>query len=782
MASSKGGGPGANGVESPAPTLAPKRSGRFRHLPPRNVGAWYDGGMRSRSYALVITAFAVALGSSAAGCVPERECDVNADCALIERCTPAGDCVLIDDPQPSPAPEADGGNEPEGFADAGIPPGGDVDGGGLPPPPEEGVTLDRVELVPGVATAPVGTVIAFVAVGHAVDGAMYDVTQNATWSSSATNVVDVDVDGRARVNAEGEAVVRALAFGETGAAAITATAAEPVDLVLTPAEVVLAETQSVSVVATSRFTNGEERDMTDVVTWATEDGTVATVDGGRVTGIAAGSTSVVAIFGPLNTSAVVVVESAPIASLTIDTTDDGINAGLIATFTATGTFADTSVDDVTSQLVWTTSNAALAQPLAGAPGRIRTLAEGSVVVTATDPATGLSADLTLNIGPVRLITVSVRDKHTLVSKTDGTVWAWGDNRFGQLGGSTPDACGTDAEDLYPCATSAIRIDNLPIIRAVSAGTQQSYGIDESGQVWAWGNDEYGQLGRGTFGNAVNPTPALVLTDGDVPFGNSPETAAVQVSSGFIHTLALTADGTVYAWGAGGQGRLGLGDENARNRAAVVEGLPPIVFVQAGQFHSLAVDDQRRLWAWGAGGDGQQALAPGTHQMEPRLVTGPGAEDLRGAVGGWAHTATIDGTGALYAVGRGTEGQLGRGGFTSSSTIAAAGITGVMRLAAGNLHMGAVLANGRVRTWGYGAFGQLGNGARTSAATPVAVLGPGTENELVEIQALFSGADHMLAVGNDLTLYSWGRNENGQLGIGAWSVGDVRTRPIVLPPF
>lgn len=738
--------------------------------------------MRSLSFTLVAASFALSIGTHLVGCVPERECDVNADCASIERCTPAGDCVLIEDPQPAASPEDSDGGEPEGFADAGIPPGGDIDGGGLPLPPEEGVTLARIELVPGTVTAPVGSSITFVAIGHALDGAMYDVTQSATWMSSAPSIVDVDGDGRARLDAEGEAVIRATAFDETGAAAVTATPPAPTNLVLTPSEVVLAETQSVVVTATSRLTNGEERDVTDLVTWATEDGTVATVSDGVVTGIAAGSTSIVAILDALNASATVVVESAPITNLALDTTDDGLNAGLIATFTATGTFADNTTEDVTSQLVWSTSNVAVARSIPSAPGRIRTLAEGVVLVTATDPATGISASTNLSIGPVRLITVSLRDKHTLVSKTDGTVWAWGDNRFGQVGGSTPNECGEADGVLYPCATSAIRIDNLPIIRAVSAGTEQSYAIDETGQVWGWGNDQYGQLGRGTFGSTLNPTPALVMAEDDAPLGSAPGKAIVQVSSGFVHTLALAADGTVYAWGAGGQGRLGLGDQTARNRATVVGGLPSIALVYAGQFHSLVIDDQGRLWTWGNNGDGQQMLEPGTHQILPRLVTGPGSEDLRGLAGGWAHSATIDSAGNLYAVGRGTEGQLGRGGFTSSSVLAASGVTSVVRVTSGNLHMGAVLANGRVRTWGYGLFGQLGNGTTTSSATPVAVLGPGTESELTDIQAIFSGSDHMLAVGNDLTLYSWGRNENGQLGIGAWGVGDVRTRPIVLPPF
>ena len=714
----------------------------------------------------------VALGVVVLGCpAAERECNVNADCAMIERCTPQGTCVLFEDPNVD-----SGVIDP--YADAGIPSGGDVDGGGLLRPPEEGVVLTRIALVPETLSAPVGTSIAFLAIGHADDGAMYDVTQDATWATSAPTVVAVDDEGRAQCNTEGTSSISATAFSVAAVADVTVTPAEPIDLLISPAEVVLATGQSVVAKVFSNFTDGVEREMTGVVTWATEDGNIATVNQGTITGVAPGTTSLVVILGALNARIDIVVEAAPLVTVALSTDDDGLNAGLLATFSAEGTFADAAVDTVTSRLVWTTSNTVLARPIAGRPGVIRTLAPGTVDVIATDPATGVSGTFSLTIDVIRLITLSVRDKHTLAAKTDGSVWGWGDNRSGQLGQTLASQCGTSVDAMFSCATSPVRIPNLPVIRAVAAGNGQSLALDEDGKVWGFGNNEYGQLGRGSFGGAINPTPAYVLDEDGEPLGT--QSRIIQISCGFIHCLALDANGEAYAWGSGAQGRLGLGDESAKNVATRLSNLPRTIFVNAGQFHSVAVDEDRRLWTWGTNSEGQQGA--GDHVLSPRLVTGVGATDLRGVIGGWGHTVTLNGSGVIAAVGRGTEGQLGRGTFTSSTTFAAMPLTGAVRLFAGNLHGGAVLASGQVRTWGYGAFGQLGNGGTSSSATPVTVVGPGTAPTLVDIQAVFGGADHLLAVGNDLTLYAWGRNENGQLGIGAWSIGDKRTRPIVLPPL
>jgi hypothetical protein len=154
-----------------------------------------------------------------------------------------------------------------------------------------------------------------------------------------------------------------------------------------------------------------------------------------------------------------------------------------------------------------------------------------------------------------------------VERTDaqaqGEVWAWGDNAFGQLGDRTNTNRNTP-----------VRVTGLSGVQAVAAGEKHSLALKNDGTVWAWGSNEYSQLGDGT--NTNRNTPVQVLS------------GVQAIAAGQLYSLALKNDGTVWAWGRNNWGQLGDGTTTQRNTPVQVRGLTGVEAFDGGGNHSLAV--------------------------------------------------------------------------------------------------------------------------------------------------------------------------------------------------
>jgi alpha-tubulin suppressor-like RCC1 family protein len=152
-------------------------------------------------------------------------------------------------------------------------------------------------------------------------------------------------------------------------------------------------------------------------------------------------------------------------------------------------------------------------------------------------------------GLSNIIAVATNTFHTLALASDGTVWAWGANWYGQVGN------GSTANQLTPVQLS------LTNIIAIGAGNEHSVALANDGTLWSWGDNYFGQLGRSSSGR-YDPTPTAVSV-----FGTS--SALVSIAAGSEHTLVRKADGTV--WGVGGDwcGQLGDGS-TALGRSSPVQ--------------------------------------------------------------------------------------------------------------------------------------------------------------------------------------------------------------------
>ena len=207
--------------------------------------------------------------------------------------------------------------------------------------------------------------------------------------------------------------------------------------------------------------------------------------------------------------------------------------------------------------------------------------------------------------PIRAIAAG--NNHSLARDSGSFVWGWGDNSFGQLGLGSNE----------PSVTFAAPILSLQDkqITAIAAGGDQSFALDIDGNVWAWGRNDFGQLGIGS----------------DEPKRNTPvklehfPTRIIRIAAGAFHTLAIDSGGTLWAWGFNGSGQLGTGtqiESRGPVRVSFPDGTPRIVMIAAGDGHSLAVDANGNLWAWGSNDRGQLGIGTVMDSHVPARVTYP----------------------------------------------------------------------------------------------------------------------------------------------------------------
>ena len=301
-------------------------------------------------------------------------------------------------------------------------------------------------------------------------------------------------------------------------------------------------------------------------------------------------------------------------------------------------------------------------------------------------------------GAAAVALIAASDEHSLALEDDGTLWNWGDNRYGQVGD------GTTTDRNVP-----VQVSGLTRVTALAAGDDHSLAIEGDGTVWAWGWNLYGQLGDGT------------TTDRNVPVQVSGLTHVIALAAGHGHSLALEADGTVWAWGDNGAGQLGDGTRTDRHLPVQVSRLTGVTALAAGSYHSLALEADGTVWAWGDNGAGQ--LGDGTHTDRNAPVQVSGLTGVIALAAGRGHSLALTDDGTVWAWGYNSSGQLGDGTHTDrNAPVQVSGLTHVAAVAAGDGHSLALEDDGTVWGWGRNGDGELGDGTNTDRSVPVQVTG------------------------------------------------------------
>ena len=223
--------------------------------------------------------------------------------------------------------------------------------------------------------------------------------------------------------------------------------------------------------------------------------------------------------------------------------------------------------------------------------------------------------------------------NTFAIRSDGTMWAWGYNNNGQLGD------GTTTDQHSPVQ---VRADHDWI--AVAAGGNFQLALKEDGSLWAWGNNLVGQLG--VTGTATRTAPVQVGSDNDW----------VAIAAGGNHSLAVKADGSLWAWGNDFNGQIGNGDQTGNCFAPVQIGADGVwTAVAGGQTYSLALKADGSLWAWGENfyrqfGTPSPSYSPAPVQVGSSHWVAIAADDH--------HSMGLKNDGSLWTWGDNNHGQLG----------------------------------------------------------------------------------------------------------------------------
>ena len=340
-------------------------------------------------------------------------------------------------------------------------------------------------------------------------------------------------------------------------------------------------------------------------------------------------------------------------------------------------------------------------------------------------------------GEVHAATAAAGYFHTVVLKSDGTVWTWGYNGQGQLGD------GTTTTRLLPVQVSAL---SGVTVTSVAAGAYHTLALTSGGTVWAWGYNGQGQLGNGNTNSQSSPVQVTGLS------------AVSAIASGDLHSIALKSSGAVSTWGYNGLGQLGDGTTTSRSSATTVTGITAIAIGGGGE-HTLVVLSGGAMKAWGQNANGQLGDGALT-ASEVNPVSVSTVTSMSSTAGGTAFSLARKSDGTVWAWGLNASGQLGDGTLTQRpAPVQLTGITSVSVIAPGSAHSISLKNDGTVWTWGVNANGQLGDGTTNSKSGPAQLTG------LPSIGAIGAGAAHSVAVGTDGSVWSWGYNAFGQLGDG-----------------
>ena len=376
---------------------------------------------------------------------------------------------------------------------------------------------------------------------------------------------------------------------------------------------------------------------------------------------------------------------------------------------------------------------------------------------------------------------------SLAVGSDGNAYAWGNNKYGQLGDGTKTNKITPVMVKKPADTP----EDFTYTQ-ISAGGDYSLALGSDGYVYAWGHNNYGQLGNNTTFSSTVP---VRVSDPHNPNNTGTGLKAVQVSAGSYHSLAIDIDGETWAWGYNYYGQLGnktnSGSDNPNPVPKPVqypesEGTVSTLQVSAGYAHSLAVDSKGNTWAWGYNYNGElgNGTSSGTYHPNPDPVKATYPKDAGQTVqvsAGYAHSLAIDSKGNTWAWGYNYKGLLGDNSqIDQHSPVPVQSTPGytlkAVQVCAGYAHSLAIDTSGNTWAWGYNYSGLLGINNTKDVQYLVRVLNSDQSSSSagpwLNAAQVSAGYSHSVAIGKDGSARAWGNNGAGQLGTDTKSSSSV----------
>lgn len=345
--------------------------------------------------------------------------------------------------------------------------------------------------------------------------------------------------------------------------------------------------------------------------------------------------------------------------------------------------------------------------------------------------------------------------HT-VSYNDGKLYAWGRNNNSQVGNGEK-----GANQKVPVAID-LPLPHGVLVADIKANLNFTLLLDTAGDVWAWGRNNEGTMANGTTDEVSKPTKIKALDDAFV----------IDIGAGQRHGLAVTDKGEVWVWGNNAKGQLGIApNSNVSPRKdntltpKKVEGLVNIKDAEGGGSFSLAMDANGKLYAWGDNDNGQLGVNPeeASSRFTPQRVAGIEGK-AKAIAAGKDHSVVLLTDGTLKAWGLNYSGQLGNGSQTNTyqPTLVNAPVRMKSISASGNFNL-AISKDKKLYSWGQNLLGSLGTGNDENASTPVLV-----QAFSQPVKKAVNGLGHSLVItkeeGGSEAFWTFGLNSFGQIGV------------------
>ena len=349
-------------------------------------------------------------------------------------------------------------------------------------------------------------------------------------------------------------------------------------------------------------------------------------------------------------------------------------------------------------------------------------------------------------GKVKLIKCagnSLTGSACYVITEDGALYVWGKNSYGQLG------VGNEVNKNTPIKVTAI---NGKVMELIISNSFSVYAILEDGSLYAWGNNSDGQLGVGDEENRNTPTKV-----------NLPSKIKELIITG-SSVYALMEDSSLYSWGYNLDGQLGVGDEVNKNTPTKVN-LPgkikELITTGSSVYVSVyALMEDSSLYSWGSNESGQLGVGDEVNKNTPTKVNLPSKIKELITTGSSVYALMEDSS--LYSWGENNSGELGVGDEVNKNTPTKVNLPGKIKelITTNGSSVYALMEDSSLYSWGYNSYGQLGVGDKIDKNTPTIVNLPG------KIKKLITSSSASYAILEDGSLYAWGYNYYGELGVGS----------------
>lgn len=370
--------------------------------------------------------------------------------------------------------------------------------------------------------------------------------------------------------------------------------------------------------------------------------------------------------------------------------------------------------------------------------------------------------------------ISAGGSFTVALVEEKTVYAWGNNKWGQLGNGSINDCIRPVD-----ITDGFNIRNGEEVVDIFTSFRSAYLLTTEGRLFSWGNNDHGQLGDGTNIDKSYPkeiTSRFCLLDGE---------KILNVNTGGFHCLLITSFGRFFSWGNNEYGQLGDGSNINKNIPVditsefLLKNDEKLENVYVGLGHSMLTTSLGRIYSWGNNEYGQLGDGTTTKKNKPTDITSDfnfmDNEKVHNVSIGSLHSLIVTTNGRIFAFGNNDSGQLGDA--TTKVRFKPVDITShfnaepdekIVLIKAGRNHSLALTSLGKVFSWGNNKNGQLGIAGYITGTTGPMDITSNIINDDEYIVNIYTGANstHSYAIDSNNKVYAWGNNEYGQLGEGS----------------